>query len=116
MTEVDVYLVSTFAVLCGFLYWRITRRLRNEIARQKALEKENPGKAFETAAISPRIQRIRQDFVSAARWHRGFPCGRKARIATARCALARLGFFSKWYGSARASGDSGQSESTETAL
>lgn len=108
MTEVDAYLISAFVVLSGFLYWRLTRRLRIEMARQKALEEQNPGRGFDAGSISPQIQCLRQNFVSAARSHRSFPFARKEKIAMARCALGRLGFFSKLRG--RIPGSAGQNE------
>jgi len=95
MTEVDSYLFPALVALSLFLYRSLTRRLRREIAKQKALDLANPGKAFETAAISPQINRLRQNFIGVTRSHRAFACGRKERIVTARCAVTQLSFFRK---------------------
>lgn len=81
--------VALFAYLC----WSLDRPNRLALAKQQAHDDERPGKGFEAASISPKIEHLRRNYISAIRSHRPFPCGRRERIATARVAVGRLSFF-----------------------
>jgi hypothetical protein len=96
MTEFDFYLFGALVVLLVYLCWSTGRQTRKELARQKALDKKWLGQGFEVASISPQIERLRHNYLGAVRAHRSFPCARKERIVTARCALSQFSFFRKF--------------------
>jgi hypothetical protein len=93
MTGLDIFLFAAFIVLLTYLFWSLGRDSRAWFAAQEALENEKPGKGFEATSISPQIQSLRQNYITAVRVHRTFPCGRIERIATAKYAVSRRSFF-----------------------
>jgi len=114
MNEFDVSDLIPFlllALLFGCLCWKADRPTRLALREQKASEKDWSHKGFEAMSISPQIQELRRNYMPAVRSHRYFPCGRRERIARARCAIGRLSFFRtlKTEPSPRASQQSGDS-------
>jgi len=99
MTNLDIYLFAGFLLLFVFLSWSWGRSVRGEMA-EKISEEESSSKGFEVTSISSEIERVRQNYVGAARAHRLFPCGRRERLAIARGAKSRFSFFYKREGTA----------------
>jgi hypothetical protein len=95
MTEVDFCFPIALAVLIAYLFWSFNRRLNAEIAKAEARHKDWQHKGFETAPVSPRIELLRRDYVSAARSGRPFAWARMEKVAKARCAVRELSFFRK---------------------
>jgi hypothetical protein len=93
MTELDFYLPIALFVLVAFLLWSFNRRLTAQIARAEARYKDWQGHGFKTATISPRIELLRRDYVSAVRSHRPMGCSHIERVVRARCAVRELSFF-----------------------
>lgn len=103
MTELDLCLSIALAALIAYLLWSFNRRLNAEIAKGQARQREWQGKGFEASIVSPRIELLRRDYVSAARTRRTFACARIEKVARARCAIRELPFF-KVRGTTSASG------------
>jgi SET domain-containing protein len=93
MTELDFYLPVPLAVLIAYLLWSFNRRLNAEIARAEARNKDWQHNGFEPATISPRIEMLRRDYVSAVRSRRPTDCSHIERVVNARCAVRELSFF-----------------------
>jgi hypothetical protein len=83
-------MLSQFAlavVLAAYLYYRHRRRMR----RLPPEPKDWTGKGFDASGISPKIARVRENYLPekpapASHFHRGL-------LAFAREAVSRLGFF-----------------------
>jgi hypothetical protein len=93
MTELDFYLPIALVVLLAYLLWSFNRRLNAEIAKAQARHRDWHGHGFEAATISPRIEILRRDYVSAVRSRRPIACSHNERVAMARCAVRELSFF-----------------------
>jgi hypothetical protein len=93
MTELDFYLPIALVVLLAYLLWSFNRRLNAEIAKAEARYKDWQGKGFEASIVTPRIELLRRDYVSAVRTARPFACARMEKVAKARCAVRELSFF-----------------------
>jgi len=93
MTELDFYFPIALVVLLTYLLWSFNRRLIAQIARAEARQKDWPHNGFEPATISPRIEMVRRDYVSAVRSRRPTGCSHLERVANARCAVRELSFF-----------------------
>jgi len=102
MTDLDFCLPIAIAVLIAYLLWSFNRRLNAEIAKTEARHKDWGHKGFEAATISPRIELLRRDYVSAVRSRRAAGCSHIERIARARCAVRELSFFRRICGVAAA--------------
>jgi len=93
MTELDFYLPIVLVVLLAYLLWSFNRRLNAQIAKAEARYKDWQGKGFEASIVTPRIELLRRDYVSAVRTTRPFACARTEKVAKARCAVRELSFF-----------------------
>jgi hypothetical protein len=93
MTDLDFYLPIALVVLLAYLLWSFNRRLNAEIARVQARYKDWHGHGFEAATVSPKIEILRRDYVSAVRSRRPVACSHNERVAMARCAVRELSFF-----------------------
>ena len=65
LTSFTFWLIVS-AILIAYLCLSVGLRLRAEAARQRAYDKEHPGRAFDTSAIAPQIERVRQEYATAA--------------------------------------------------
>ena len=91
-TEVIIRL-GAVTLLTGYLLWRHHQRDGLSISEVCPADPNWTGPAFDAAAVTPRIQRLRQDYAAAIH---GLPhdlCRRRARLASARQALGRLAYF-----------------------
>jgi hypothetical protein len=102
MTDLDFCLPIAVVALIAYLLWSFNRRLNREIARTEARYKDCQGKGFEATTVSPKIERLRRDYVSAIRSRRPAGCSRIERVANARCAVRELSFFRRICQAARA--------------
>ena len=93
MTELDFYLPIALVVLLAFLLWSFNRRLNAQLARAEARYKDWQGHGFKTATVSPRIELLRRDYVSAVRSRRPAGCSHIERVVRARCVVRELSFF-----------------------
>jgi len=100
MTELDFYLPIALVVLLTYLLWSFNRRLNAQIAKAEAQYKNWQGKGFEASIVTPRIELLRRDYLSAARTGRPFACARMEKVAKARCAVRDLSFFRQIRGAA----------------
>jgi hypothetical protein len=100
MTDLDFYLPIALVVLLAYLLWSFNRRLNAQIARTEARYKDWKGKGFEALIVTPRIELLRRDYVSAVRSSRPFACARMEKVAKARCAVRELSFFRQIRGAA----------------
>lgn len=93
MTELDFYLPIVPVVLLAYLLWSFNRRLNAQIAKTEARYKNWQGKGFEASMVTPRIEILRRDYISAVRTRRPFARARTEKVARARCAVRGLSFF-----------------------
>ena len=93
MTDFDIYLLIALAVLVAYLLWSFNRRLNAEIAKAESRYREWQGHGFEAASVSPKIERLRRDYVGAVRSRRPASCSHMERVARARFAVRDLSFF-----------------------
>jgi hypothetical protein len=98
MTELDFYLPIVPVVLLAYLLWSFNRRLNAKIAKSEARYKHWQGKGFETSIVTPRIELLRRDYVSAVRTGRPPAFARMEKVAKARCAVRELSFFRDIHG------------------
>lgn len=93
--------VAALAVLTAYLCLSVWLRLwlryraweRTERTRLRALDDEFPPRAFDTAAIFPRMERIRRDYISPARLRRPPALFRTELLEATRRLVMRLGYF-----------------------
>jgi hypothetical protein len=93
MTDFDLYLFIALGGLIAYLLWSFDRWLKVDIARAQARQREWEGKGFEAARVTPRIELLRRDYVSAVRSRRPSAYSHMERVARARCAVRELSFF-----------------------
>jgi hypothetical protein len=98
MTELDFYLPIALVVLLAYLLWSFNRRLNAQVAKAEARFKDWHGNGFKASIVSPRIELLRRDYVSAARTRRPFAFARAEKVARARCAVRELSFFRQFRG------------------
>jgi hypothetical protein len=94
MPKSCIYLLPALVVLCLFLRVSVTRRRRKEEEeRRRQREREWQGTVFDASAVSPRIQRLRQDYLTAvqAQPHEAFY--RKWLLTVARGMVRHLPYF-----------------------
>ena len=63
-------LAGLIAYLCVSVWLRLRATVRAEQARLRAIEREHPPRAFDTSAMVPQMERVRQDYIVSAqrRW------------------------------------------------
>jgi hypothetical protein len=93
MTELDFCLPIALVVLVAYLLWSFNRRLNAEIAKAESRYRDWRSHGFEAATVSPKIELLRRDYVSAVRIKRPFAGARVEKVARARCAVRELSFF-----------------------
>jgi len=93
MTELDFCLPIALVVLVAYLLWSFNRRLNAEIAKSESRYRDWQGHGFETTTVSPKIEDLRRDYVSAARSRRSASFSHTERVARTRCAVRNLSFF-----------------------
>ena len=89
MVPITLTLLTTAAVLIGFLVYRVWQRVRIPIVR----ERQWIGHGFEPGSLTLRIQRLRADYAAAARAHRVASGYHDELIARTRHMVAHLAFF-----------------------
>ena len=65
LTSFPFWLI-VLAVLIAYLVISTGLRHRAQVAQRRAYDREHPGRAFDTSAIAPQIQRVRQDYLTSA--------------------------------------------------
>jgi hypothetical protein len=102
VSDVAMFSSSTFwqivlGVLIAYLWLSVWLRHRAEVraeeARWRALDREYPAKALDTAAIAPWIRRVRQDYAESANRHRRPVHYRVELLAAARRVVMSLAYF-----------------------
>jgi len=91
-TEVILRLGAA-ALLAAYLFWRRHQRYLRAISEGCPADPNWTGPAFAAAAVTPRIQRLRQDYAAAIRGPPHDLCRRRARLDSARQVLGRLAYF-----------------------
>jgi hypothetical protein len=88
-----VILAALVAYLCVSVCLRQRALARAERARLRAIEREFPPRAFDTSAVAPQVERVRQDYVESAhrRWHAIH--NRAELLAAARRVVTSLAYF-----------------------
>ena len=81
------------AILVAYLCLGIGLRLHAEDIRRRAYEKQHPGKAFDASAISPRIERVRDDFATAAHGRLRHSSFRAELLESIRSRILSLPYF-----------------------
>jgi len=99
-----------FAMLASFTFWLVilavliaylcvSVRLRHRVveraeeARLRALERQFPGRAFDTSAIAPQIRHVRQDYAASAHERSRPAFYRAGLLAAARRIVTSLSYF-----------------------
>jgi len=95
MLESVTFWLSAAAVLVAYLCVSVGLRWRREEAERRSRESHEPGKAFNVAAIAPRIQRVRQNPLAALHAQPRHDCCRTRLLAAARQMITHLAFFSR---------------------
>lgn len=89
MTPIELTLLAMVAVLIGFLVYRSWQRTRSPVIQ----ERQWSGHGFDPGLLTSRIQKLRADYVSAVRSHRGAPGYHCELIARTRRMVVHLEFF-----------------------
>lgn len=98
MTDFDFYLPIALVVLLAYILWSFNRRLNAEIARAQARYRDCHGRGFEASVVTPRIERLRGDYATAARARQPFARARMEKVARARCMVREISFFRRMQG------------------
>lgn len=93
MTELDFCLPIALVVLVAYLLWSFNRRLNAEITKAESRYRDWQGHGFETTTVSPKLELLRRDYVSAARSRRPPGFSHAERVTRTRCAVRGLSFF-----------------------
>jgi hypothetical protein len=91
-TEVIIRLGAA-ALLTVYLLWRRHQRYVHPISEGYPADPNWTGSAFDAAAVTPRIQRLRQDYAAAIHCPPHDLCRRRARLAAAEQVVGRLTYF-----------------------
>jgi len=88
-----IVLAVLAAYLCVSVCLRHRAEQRREQARLRAIEREFPGRAFDTSVIAPQLQRVRQDYAASVqqRWRPAHY--RVELVAAARRLITSLSYF-----------------------
>ena len=89
-------LAVLIAYLCVSVWFRSKAEARAEKARLRAVEREYPPKAFDTSAISPQVERVRQDYVVSAQRRWRLVHNRAGLFAAARRLVTSLAYFCRF--------------------
>ncbi len=81
------------ALLTGYLLWRRHQRDVHSLSEECPADPNWTGPAFDAAAVTPRIQRLRQDYAAAIHCPPHDLCRRRTRLASARQVLGGLAYF-----------------------
>lgn len=98
MTELDFYLPVALVVLLAYFLWSFNRRLNAEITKAHARNRDWHGHGFEASVVTPRIERLRGGYATAARARQPFARARMEKVARARCMVRELSFFRRMQG------------------
>jgi hypothetical protein len=93
MGDLFVILLSILAVLIIPLWMSLQRGLREDEAKRLACEELAPRTVFDTSAITPRLKRLREDYVAAARSLPRPGAYRRGLLAAAQREIASLSYF-----------------------
>ncbi len=93
MTELDFCLPIALVVLVAYLLWSFNRRLNAEIAKAESRYRDWQSHGFEAATVSPKIELLRRDYVTAVRSRHPAGFSHAERVARTRCAIHELSFF-----------------------
>ncbi|MCI0540719.1 MAG: hypothetical protein L0Z50_36435 [Verrucomicrobiales bacterium] len=80
-------------ILLGAVLLVIAAVLGHRRERKRQVEVKWNGSAFEVELVAPRVEQVRSDYVAAAHCPSHRSSCRAHWIKTARCVLARLGYF-----------------------
>ena len=84
----EIILAGTALLLIAYLYVRHRRRVR-----AWANEREWPGHGIDTSRVAPRVQRLRQDYITEFPLRPHISSARKALLVSARRAVTQLSYF-----------------------
>ena len=93
MRMIVILELGVLALLASYLCGRVYLRHREDMARQRAFKEDWQPTVLDVASISPQIEKLRHDYLSAAH-SRARPTGYRSRlIASVRTTILRLPYF-----------------------
>jgi hypothetical protein len=95
-TFLSVVLVVLITYLSVSVWLRLRAAAGAEQARLRAIEREYPPRAFDTSAIAPQIERVRQDYIVSARRRWRAVHNRAELFAAARRLVTSLSYFCRF--------------------